>query len=115
MRTSVTLRAPLSPVVGSVARTYSPARRFSIFCANRRPSGPSWPSPFDVTFRASTGSAGGNEQRIFANSGEGYFLLIDSPPYSSDQTQAMPADASTSLSKSSVDAPAKATKQSSTR
>ncbi|PWK91795.1 hypothetical protein C8D88_1011834 [Lentzea atacamensis] len=81
----------------------------------RRWADTSWPSPFDVTFRASTGSAGGNEQRIFANSGEGYFLLIDSPPYSSDQTQAMPADASTSLSKSSVDAPAKATKQSSTR
>lgn len=73
----------------------------------------SWSSPFDVTFRASTGGAGGNEQRIFVNSGEGFFLLIDSPPYSSDQTQAMPADASTSLSKSSVDAPAKATKLSS--
>ncbi|GHH56840.1 hypothetical protein GCM10017774_75410 [Lentzea cavernae] len=67
-----------------------------------------WESPFDVTFAA---SATGGEQRIFANTGDGLFVLIDADPYSSDTSLAMSADAATSVEKSSRTVPAKATKQ----
>ena len=64
-------------------------------------------SPFDVSFAASNT----NEQRIFAIDGNGNYYLIDSPPYSSDQSQAMPANADKSVELSSKDAPSTATKQ----
>jgi hypothetical protein len=64
-------------------------------------------SPFDVTFAASTG----NEQRIFANAGDGNYYLIDAPPYSSEQSQAMSSNAASSLELSSKKVPANATKQ----
>ncbi|MEV6713367.1 tachylectin-related carbohydrate-binding protein [Lentzea sp. NPDC051208] len=66
-----------------------------------------WESPFDVTFAASTTG----EQRIFGNTGDGQFVLIDADPYSSDTSFAMSADAATSMEKSRRTAPAKATKQ----
>ncbi|WP_439663445.1 tachylectin-related carbohydrate-binding protein [Lentzea sp. HUAS TT2] len=66
-----------------------------------------WASPYDVSFAAGAN----NEQRVFANLGDGNFILLDSPPYSSEQNLAMSSDAATSLEKSKRTVPAKATKQ----
>ncbi|GLY50535.1 tachylectin-related carbohydrate-binding protein [Lentzea sp. NBRC 102530] len=66
-----------------------------------------WDSQFDVSFAAGAN----NEQRIFADVGNGLYILAEAPPYASEPSLALSSDAATSLDKSSRKVPAKATKQ----
>ncbi|WP_394613686.1 tachylectin-related carbohydrate-binding protein [Lentzea sp. JNUCC 0626] len=62
-------------------------------------------SQYDVSFAAGANS----EQRIFADTGNGNYILAEAPPYASEPNLAMSSDAATSLEKSSRKVPANAT------